>query len=255
MSERMAITDACYICQLWSLFSHTPLYIISKLFAYTNKKWHRRKMMKLLKRKSEMKIEGQQAERKNGNRYGIYYFDSRQKGDVRYCAGLMCAMIGELLSTRERNGVVFLCIGTDRSTGDSLGPLIGYKLSSGNVRRLQVVGTLERPVHAMNLEQYVRMIHQRYPRSVIVAVDASVGSMEHVGCVTLGRGSLRPGLGVAKELQAVGDIFLTDIVGGYGNRDPLMLQSVRLSLVMQMADYICESAFLVEQFLENRTWI
>ena len=121
----MAITDACYICQLWSLFSHTPLYIISKLFAYTNKKWHRRKMMKLLKRKSEMKIEGQQAERKNGNRYGIYYFDSRQKGDVRYCAGLMCAMIGELLSTRERNGVVFLCIGTDRSTGDSLGPLIG----------------------------------------------------------------------------------------------------------------------------------
>ena len=183
--------------------------------------------MKLLKRKSEMKIEGQQAERKNGNRYGIYYFDSRQKGDVRYCAGLMCAMIGELLSTRERNGVVFLCIGTDRSTGDSLGPLIGYKLSSGNVRRLQVVGTLERPVHAMNLEQYVRMIHQRYPRSVIVAVDASVGSMEHVGCVTLGR----------------------------GNRDPLMLQSVRLSLVMQMADYICESAFLVEQFLENRTWI
>lgn len=253
--------------------------------------------MKLLKRKSEMKIEEQgkimritpqirtqvetavetqvktpmkapiktqikaqmeqvqQAERKNGNRYGIYYFDSRQRGDVRYCAGLMCAMIGELLSTRERNGVVFLCIGTDRSTGDSLGPLIGYKLSSGNVRRLQVVGTLERPVHAMNLEQYVRMIHQSYPRSVIVAVDASVGSMEHVGCVTLGRGSLRPGLGVAKELQAVGDIFLTGIVGGYGNRDPLMLQSVRLSLVMQMADYICESAFLVEQFLENRTWI
>lgn len=189
------------------------------------------------------------------NRSGIYYFDSRQREDVRYCAGMMCAMIGELLGTRERDGVVFLCIGTDRSTGDSLGPLIGYKLSAGNVRRLQVIGTLERPVHAMNLEQYVRMIHRCYPRSVIVAVDASVGSMEHVGCVTLGRGALRPGLGVSKELQAVGDIFLTGIVGGYGNRDPLMLQSVRLALVMQMADYICESAFLVEQFLENRTRI
>lgn len=185
----------------------------------------------------------------------IYYFDSRQREDTCYCAGLMCAMIGELMSIRRKSEVVFLCIGTDRSTGDSLGPLIGYKLASGNVKRIRIVGTLDRPVHAMNLEQYIQMIHRCYPQSVIVAVDASVGSMEHVGCVTLGRGALRPGLGVSKELQAVGDIFLTGIVGGYGNRDPLMLQSVRLSLVMQMADYICESAFLVEQFLENRTWI
>lgn len=255
-------------------------YIISQFCVYTNKKQRRKNMMgternsqnsqRTLKMRTENQIERQtekqlknqtnvqekmQAEKRTAKHSGIYYFDSRQRGDVRYCAGLMCAMIGELLGTRERNGVVFLCIGTDRSTGDSLGPLIGYKLSSGNVRRLQVIGTLERPVHAMNLEQYVRMIHRCYPRSVIVAVDASVGSMEHIGCVTLGRGALRPGLGVSKELQAVGDIFLTGIVGGYGNRDPLMLQSVRLALVMQMADYICESAFLVEQFLENRTWI
>ena len=30
--------------------------------------------------------------------------------------------------TMKKTGVVILCIGTDRSTGDSLGPLIGYKL-------------------------------------------------------------------------------------------------------------------------------
>ena len=76
---------------------------------------------------------------------------------------------------------------------------------------------------------------------VIVAVDASVGRSEHVGCVTLGKGALRPGLGVCKELQAVGDIFITGIVGGCGSCDPLMLQSVRLSVVMRMADYICDS--------------
>ena len=47
---------------------------------------------------------------------------------------------------------------------------------------------------------------------VIVAVDASVGRSEHVGCITLGKGALRPGLGVCKELQEVGDIFITGIV-------------------------------------------
>ena len=30
----------------------------------------------------------------------------------------------------ENRDIIFLCIGTDRSTGDSLGPLIGYKLKS-----------------------------------------------------------------------------------------------------------------------------
>ena len=119
------------------------------------------------------------------------------------------------------------------------------------IRQIQIVGTLERPVHAMNLEQSMAMIHMCYPDHVIVAIDASVGSQDHVGCVTLGKGTLRPGLGVCKDLQEVGDIFITGIVGGYGNYDPLMLQSVRLSIVMKMADYICESVYLVEQFLEQ----
>ena len=119
------------------------------------------------------------------------------------------------------------------------------------MHRIQIIGTLERPVHAMNLEQSMAMIRLRYPDHVIIAVDASVGSQDHVGCITLGKGALRPGLGVCKDLQAVGDIFITGIVGGYGNYDPLMLQSVRLSVVMRMADYICESVFLVEQFLER----
>jgi putative sporulation protein YyaC len=114
-----------------------------------------------------------------------------------------------------------------------------------------VVGTLERPVHAMNLEQAADMVRVCYPDHVVVAVDASVGSQDHVGCITLGKGALRPGLGVCKDLRAVGDIFITGIVGGYGSYDPLMLQSVRLSVVMRMADYICESVHLVEQFFER----
>ena len=86
---------------------------------------------------------------------------------------------------------------------------------------------------------------------VVVAIDASVGSSDHVGYATLGRGALKPGLGVSKELEAVGDISITGIVGGCGNYDPVMLQSVRLSMVMQMADCICESIFLVERLWEN----
>lgn len=208
-------------------------------------------------RRDRMKTGWKRAHRKSGE---IYYFDSEQPEQAEVCARLLHHMIGEIIVEEGKSGVVFLCIGTDRSTGDSLGPLIGYKLTrrpgrrrkdDGGRIRIEIVGTLERPVHAMNLEQSMSSVRLRYPNHVIVAVDASVGSTDHVGCITLGRGSLRPGLGVCKELQEVGDIFITGIVGGYGSYDPLMLQSVRLSVVMRMADYICESIFLVEQFLSR----
>lgn len=181
----------------------------------------------------------------------IYYFDAGNSDETELCAHILKEMIEEIRVDEGKEGVLILCIGTDRSTGDSLGPLIGYKLKEQRMHRIQIIGTLERPVHAMNLEQSIEMVRLRYPNHVIVAVDASVGSQDHVGCVTLGKGALRPGLGVSKNLQEVGDIFITGIVGGYGNYDPLMLQSVRLSVVMKMADYICESVFLVEQFLER----
>ena len=62
--------------------------------------------------------------------------------------------------------------------------------------------------------------------------------------MTLGRGPLKPGLGVRKELDAVGDIFITGIVGSSRSGDPLMLQSVRLSVVMRLADCISKSVLL-----------
>lgn len=181
----------------------------------------------------------------------IYYFDSGNGFKADACARILHEMIRDTVREKGKRGVVFLCIGTDRSTGDSLGPLIGYKLKEQRLRRARIVGTLERPVHAMNLEQSVAMVRRQYPRHVVVAVDASVGNLDHVGYITMGKGALRPGLGVRKDLQEVGDIFITGIVGGCGNCDPLMLQSVRLSVVMQLADRICESIFLVEQFWEK----
>ena len=94
-----------------------------------------------------------------------------------------------------------------------------------------------------------------YKDDLIFAVDASVGSREHIGFVTLGKGALKPGLGVSKELRAVGDIFITGIVGSCGNYDPLMLQSVRLSIVMQMADCISCWIRLVLKFCVRRAFV
>ena len=176
----------------------------------------------------------------------IYYYNTRPEFHPEALAEKLEELIQEELE-KGKTGVVFLCIGTDRSTGDSLGPLIGHKLQEKERgRRVAVFGTLDRPVHAMNLERYLEFVYRNFPDRVVVAVDASVGSAEHVGYMTVGKGSLKPGLGVSKDLSEVGDIFITGIVGGCGDLSPVMLQSIRLSVVMRMADCICQSIGLVE---------
>ena len=181
----------------------------------------------------------------------IYYYDGKKDREIENFALQLYQMIGGEMESGRWRGLLFLCIGTDRSTGDSLGPLIGYKLKERRMRNAKVLGTLEKPVHAMNLGEYLKLVKQKYPDYLIVAVDASVGNAEHVGYITLGKGPLKPGLGVSKELKEVGDLFITGIVGSCGSQDPLMLQSIRLSVVMRLADCISESIYFVEKLWDR----
>lgn len=41
--------------------------------------------------------------------------------------------------------IILLCIGTDRSTGDSLGPLVGSFLKESLIKNIHVFGTLDDP--------------------------------------------------------------------------------------------------------------
>lgn len=133
---------------------------------------------------------------------------------------------------------VLLCIGTDRSTGDCLGPLVGTQLSHQEQNLFHVYGTLDQPVHAGNLRECLDNIYQKHTNPFIIALDACLGIMENVGCVTIGDGSLQPGAGVNKSLPSVGDIYITGIVNVGGFMEYLVLQNTRLNLVMKMTNAI-----------------
>jgi len=135
---------------------------------------------------------------------------------------------------------VLLCIGTDRSTGDSLGPLIGSKIQSLIQDYLHVYGTLDEPVHASNLKEKLEQIYSSFKDPYIIAVDACLGSIESVGHISIGDGALHPGAGVNKDLPPVGDLHITGIVNVGGFMEYLVLQNTRLNIVMKMADLIAE---------------
>ncbi|MGB9792124.1 MAG: spore protease YyaC [Thermacetogeniaceae bacterium] len=143
------------------------------------------------------------------------------------------------LNPTGRRPCVLLSIGTDRSTGDSLGPLVGSRVCELAPGLIPVFGTLEEPVHAVNLKEKLLEIKRGFPNQpLIIAVDACLGQLQSVGTITLGTGSLQPGTGVNKQLPPVGDIFVSGVVNIGGFLEFLVLQNTRLALVMKMADCI-----------------
>lgn len=134
--------------------------------------------------------------------------------------------------------IVVLCIGTDRCSGDSLGPLVGYKLERIKLNDAVVFGTLSNPVHALNICDTIDNIYTTFDNPFVIAIDASLGKVENIGCVTLGIGPLVPGLGVGKSLPVIGDIHITGIVNHRNGPDAAILQTTRLNTVMEMADFI-----------------
>jgi len=149
----------------------------------------------------------------------------------------------------EARPKILLCIGTDRSTGDSLGPLVGSKMAALEQDFFIVYGTLEQPVHASNLKEKLEEIHRFYHNPFIIAIDACLGNIDSVGCVSIGDGALLPGAGVNKNLPPVGEIHITGIVNVGGFMEYMVLQNTRLNLVMRMADTIVKGLMLtIEQF-------
>jgi putative sporulation protein YyaC len=148
--------------------------------------------------------------------------------------------------------LIILCIGTDRSTGDSLGPITGTKLVELGLNPKTVYGTLEEPVHAVNLQDTIHIIRQKHKRPFIIAIDACLGRSESVGYISIKEGPLQPGTGVNKDLPAVGDLQVIGIVNIGGFMEYMVLQNTRLSLVMKMAEII--SDVIHTSLLENGKW-
>ncbi len=158
--------------------------------------------------------------------------DSQTDQTVSETAFDIRAALGSL-----RRPPVVLCIGSDRVTGDCIGPLVGHMLR-GRRADCEVLGTLDDPVTALNLTETVTKLKHAFPGRKIVAVDSCVGESHEVGAIRVKKGSLRPGLACGKSLPKVGDVSITATVAA-GKADNLY--SVRLGLVFALASRIADA--------------
>lgn len=168
------------------------------------------------------------------------------------CLTKVTKAVEQLIVKQQSRPLVIVCIGTDRSTGDSLGPLVGSKLKQSSLPSLSVYGTLEQPVHAVNLSETYERIKKTYDNPFIIGIDACLGRYTQVGMITVGDGPILPGAGVNKTLPPIGDAHITGIVNVSGYMEYFVLQNTRLHVVMSMADLISHSIIKALIFSRKR---
>lgn len=130
----------------------------------------------------------------------------------------------------------FFMVGATSSTGDALGPLVGWFLQRKGFSG-EYLGDLNEPVHATNIKEKVNeawlraMKLNKFP--YIIAVDAAVG---RPGRITVNRGPLKPGAGMGKTLPHVGQVH---IMGGTAHF-PFMIWFTGLDQTLPMAEVIAD---------------
>lgn len=160
-----------------------------------------------------------------------------------HCLNKVESSVSTLLNALNKpieRPIVYICIGTDKATGDCLGPLVGSRLKT-MLPAAHVYGTLQNPLHALNLQPNIEYIYQSFRDPFIIAIDACLGNAERVGFINIKSGGLLPGSALQKKLPYIGDFHISAVVNVADSFHHLVLQNTRLYLVDRMADIIAKS--------------
>lgn len=167
---------------------------------------------------------------------------------------------GEVLALKkilpETDGApVIVCIGSDLSVGDSLGPVTGTKLKEKlQGYNVYVYGTLAKPITAHEVKYTNQFIKSTHPNSTVIAIDAAVGAAGDIGLIKVAKRGIKPGSGANKRLSKVGDVSVMGIVAEKSLFNYSLFSSTRLNVVYKMAEIIAEgvATFIIEALQNSK---
>ena len=144
----------------------------------------------------------------------------------------------------NKRKTIFVCIGTVRYKFDALGPLVGEMVKHCN-KKIKVYGLINDDIHAQNLDKKLKKIRLRHKNSNIIAIDASNGRETSIGDIFIKKESLKPGKGVGKNLQEVGDYCIcANTCSNKNFEDNGIINDVDLDFIKDIAEVISLSILL-----------
>ncbi len=154
------------------------------------------------------------------------------------------AALREKVEDLEISKIIFLCIGTDKITGDAFGPLVGYKLKNlfYGEEKIEVIGDLENTVTLINIIKTMERIKRSYENPFLIAIDAAISNRIDIGRVIVSNSKMNVGGNLSRKIY-IGDISIKGIVSR-NLKNPRCnfkaLQEVPLNTIMNMADSVAQ---------------
>ena len=120
---------------------------------------------------------------------------------------------------------------------DAGGTAIAMRLTNRN-------GTLDDPIHALNIYEAIDKISKTHSKGNFLAIDACLGSKSSIGNIQIREGPILPGKGVGKKLPQIGNYSIVGIVDKIDENNRFSFNNVRLSFILELAEIISLSLLL-----------
>ena len=158
-------------------------------------------------------------------------------------------IFNKVKNQKEYSEVTFLCVGTDRITGDCFGPLVGTKLiellKEYNYSNINIYGSLRQNLSYENIGEIIKNINKK---SIIIVIDAALSKKENIGKIFVQKSKTILGKSLEKNKIEIGDISIKSVVAKdykVAKCNFKALQNISLNGVMTLANIVSEGIFEV----------
>ena len=113
--------------------------------------------------------------------------------------------------------IIFLCIGTEKIIGDSVGPIIGSNIKNLENEYIKVYGICGKNLDFSNAKNIIEKVYKKYSNPFIITIDAALSKEKRVGEIHIGKGFMKIGTALEKSITFYSNINIKCVVGKYNS--------------------------------------
>ena len=109
---------------------------------------------------------------------------------------------------------IFLCIGTTKCIGDSLGPKVGEILYK-NIKKdnICVLGNIQQNIDYNNINIVLKELYNKVKNPYLIVIDSALGDKKYIGNIIANKKQMVIGNGLNKKGYKLGNISIKGIIG------------------------------------------
>jgi len=126
---------------------------------------------------------------------------------------------------KQNKNIIFLCIGTNKVIGDSIGPIVGTNLKKdlknnlkfkGNLNfdnNIKIIGDMSNNISYNNIEDNIKNLKNTSKDNFVIVIDSALSSENNIGKIFVHNRGLKYAESLKRNNEIIGDMSIKAVVG------------------------------------------